>query len=290
MKKIILASIMGFCGVSSAFAECTYSFDATLQDLKAYEAAKGGGSVNNRYIEQVANINSTNQSGYDLIKYYSNKNVELYLASKKYAQFKTQYVFDTPDNVPLIDKTIATSDIFVQEFIFDVNNININLGSSSQMYEYGFFLTASSQNRAEFTLNVVFSKGNNYSGVMQGHSINLVGLSYKSDGKGMLEPFSLARTNNPVDVPADGKVRVGIYVNQNTKQFGYIINGMNYGYTNLTMENKLKYISYTGVINQDKFANSALTGKTVGLQLVTDKSKMQFTYPTGAKDICGVAL
>jgi len=290
VKKIILATIMGFSSVTGAFAECTYSFDATLQDLKALEAAKGGSSANYRYIEQVANINSANQSGYDLIKYYSNKDVDLYLASKKYTQFKTQYVLDTPDNVPLIDKTIATSDIFVQEFIFDVNNIKINLGTSSQMYQYGFFLTGSSQNRAEFTLNVIFSKGNNYSGVMNGDAIYLLGLSYKADGTGKLAPLSLANTTNPVQVPADGKVRVGIYVNQNTKQVGYIINGMNYGYTNLIMENKLKYMSYTGVINQDHFANSTLTGKTVGLQLVTDKSKMQFTYPTGAKDICGVAL
>ncbi|MGB8809421.1 MAG: DUF4882 domain-containing protein, partial [Acinetobacter calcoaceticus] len=97
MKKIILATVMGFSGISSAFAECTYSFDATLQDLKALEAARAANATNHRYIEKVANINSTNQSGSDLISYYSNKDVDLYLASKKYTQFKTQYVFDTPD-------------------------------------------------------------------------------------------------------------------------------------------------------------------------------------------------
>lgn len=290
MKKIILATVMGFSGISSAFAECTYSFDATLQDLKALEAARAANATNHRYIEKVANINSTNQSGSDLISYYSNKDVDLYLASKKYTQFKTQYVFDTPDNVILVDKPIATSDIFVQEFIFDVNNIKVNLGTSSQFYEYGFLITGSSQNKVELTINLMFRKSNNYSGIVDGDSITSFGTTYKSDGTGYLTFLSAARNSNPIQIPADGKVRVGLYVNQNTKQVGYIINGMNYGYTNLTMENKLKYMSYTGVINQDHFANSALTGKTVGLQLVTDKSKIQFTYPTGAKDICGVAL
>ncbi|MBJ9425738.1 DUF4882 family protein [Acinetobacter seifertii] len=290
MKKIILATIIGMSATSNSFAECTYNFDASLQDLKAFETAKAGNSTNYRYVEQVANINNANQSGYDVIRYYSNKNVDTFLASKKYIQFKTQYPFDTPDNVVIVDKAIGSADIFVQEFIFDVNNLKVNLGNNSQMYEYGFIITGSSESKVELTLNLMFAKGNNYSGVLDGDAIASLGATYKSDGNGYLTYLSANRTNNPVQVPADGKVRVGIYVNQNTKQVGYIINGMNYGYLNLTMENKLKYMSFMGAINQDHFANSALTGKMVGLQLVTDKSKMQFTYPTGAKDICGVAL
>lgn len=290
MKNIILATVMGFSGVSSAVAECTYSFDATLQDLKALEAVVGRSTSNYCYIEKVANVNSTNQSGYDLINYYSNKNVDLYLASKKYAQFKTLYHVKTPDNVVLIDKPIATSNIFVQEFVFDVSNLQVNLDITSQIYNYGFLVTGSSQSKMELALNVIFVKGNNYSGAINGNSITVLGVTNKSDGTGYLVPLSAASTNNPVQIPADGKVRVGIYVNQNSKQVGYIINGTNYGYLNIVMENKLSNISFTGVINQNPFANSALTGKTIGLQLVTDKSKMQFTYPTGAKDICGVAL
>lgn len=290
MKKIILATIIGMSGMSNSFAECTYNFDASLQDLKTLEAALNSPTGVQRYIEQVANINNTNQSGYDLIRYYSDKNVDLYLTSKKYTQFKTQYHTKTPDNVILVDKPIANSDIFVQEFIFDVSNLQVNLGTTSQMYDYGFLITGSSQNKIELALNIAFTKGNNYSGVMNGDSIIVLGVTNKSDGTGYLAPLSAARNTNPVEVPADGKVRVGIYVNQNTKQVGYIVNGTNYGYLNITMENKLSYISFTGVINQNHFANSALTGKMVGLQLITDKSKMQFTYPTGAKDICGVAL
>lgn len=290
MKKIILATIIGMSGMSNSFAECTYSFDATLQDIKAFEAANGANTANYRYAEQVANINNTNQSGYDVINYYSNKDVDKLLASKKYIQFKTQYPSDTPDNVVIIDKAIGSSDIFAQEFIFDVNNLKVNLGNNSQMYEYGFVITGSSESKVELTLNLMFAKGNNYSGVLNGDAIASLGATYKSDGNGHLTYLSANRTNNPVQVPTDGKVRVGIYVNQNTKQIGYIVNGVNYGYLNLTMENKLKYISFMGAINQDHFANSALTGKTVGLQLITDKSKMQFTYPTGTKDICGVAL
>lgn len=290
MKKIILATAIGFSGISSAFAKCTYSFDATLQDLKAYEAAVSGSTSNYRYIEKVANVNSANQSGYDLINYYSNKNVDLYLASKKYAQFKTLYHINTPDNVVLTDKPIATSNIFAQEFVFDVRNLQVNLGTTSQIYNYGFLVTGSSQSKIELALNVIFVKANNYSGALNGNSITVLGVTNKSDGTGYLAPLSAASTNIPVQIPADGKVRVGIYVNQISKQVGYIINGTNYGYLNIVMENKLSNINFTGVINQNPFANSALTGKTVGLQLVTDKSNIQFTYPTGSTDICGTTI
>ncbi len=276
--------------MNNSFAECTYSFDANQQDIKAFEVANSAHAASYRYAEPVANLNIANQSGYDVIQYYSNKNVDSLFTSKKYIQFKTQYPSDTPDNVVIVDKAIGSSDIFAQEFIFDVNNLKVNLGNNSQMYEYGFIITGSSESKVELTLNLMFAKGNNYSGVLNGDAIASLGATYKSDGNGHLTYLSANRTNNPVEVPADGKVRVGIYVNQNTKQVGYIINGVNYGYLNLTMEKKLKYISFMGAINQDHFANSALTGKTVGLQLVTDKSKMQFTYPTGAKDICGVAV
>ncbi|WP_410568752.1 DUF4882 family protein [Acinetobacter sp. H1(2024)] len=290
MKKIILATIISMSAMSNSFAECTYNFDANQQDIKAFEVANSAHAASYRYAEPVANLNIANQSGYDVIHYYSNKNVDSLFTSKKYIQFKTQYPSDAPDNVVIVDKAISSSDIFAQEFIFDVNNLKVNLGNNSQMYEYGFIITGSSESKVELTLNLMFAKGNNYSGVLNGDAIASLGATYKSDGNGHLTYLSANRTNNPVEVPADGKVRVGIYVNQNTKQVGYIINGVNYGYLNLTMENKLKYISFMGAINQDHFANSALTGKTVGLQLVTDKPKMQFTYPTGAKDICGVAL
>ncbi|MFX6214120.1 DUF4882 domain-containing protein, partial [Acinetobacter baumannii] len=80
------------------------------------------------YAEPVANLNIANQSGYDVIQYYSNKNVDSLFTSKKYIQFKTQYPSDTPDNVVIVDKAIGSSDIFAQEFIFDVNNLKVNLG------------------------------------------------------------------------------------------------------------------------------------------------------------------
>lgn len=39
MKKIILATIVGVSGMSNSFAECTYNFDASVQDLKTLEAS-----------------------------------------------------------------------------------------------------------------------------------------------------------------------------------------------------------------------------------------------------------
>ncbi|KXO78197.1 hypothetical protein AYL20_07425 [Acinetobacter venetianus] len=287
MKKLVLGSLITIAATSNVFAECTYNFNASVQDIAALEASNAAYSSNYRKTLKMTNVDTVNQSGYDTISYYSNQKLDKYLASKSYVQFTTQYKPSFPDNVPIVDKAIASSDIFAQEFIFDVSDLQVNLGTNSQTYEYGFVLSGSSQIKNELSMNLAFTKMNNYPSYPDGDYLGILAVTTKSDGNGKITFSTADRRFHPVQIPTSGKIRLGIYVNQNTKQLGYILNGINYGYLNVLMENKLENISYLGVINQDHFTNSALTGKTAGLQLITDKSKMQYTYPTGTKDICG---
>ena len=60
------------------------------------------------------------------------------------------------DNIILINKLIATFDIFVQEFIFDVGNLKVTLSVTSQIYNY------------------IFLKENNYSGIINSDFINVL--------------------------------------------------------------------------------------------------------------------
>lgn len=290
MEKLILGALISATMMGSAFAACTYNFNASVQDIAALEVSNAAISTNYRRIQRMANVDTVNQTGSDTINYYINQNLDKYLASKAYVQFTTQYKPSFPDNVPIIDKPITSQNIFAQEFIFDVSNLPTNLGNTSQTYEYGFVLSGSSQVKNELSINMAFTKMNNYPGYANGDYLGILGVTNTSDGNGKITFGTADRKFHPVQIPTNGKVRLGIYINQNTKQVGYIINGINYGYLNILMENKLSNISYLGVINQDRFANSTLTGKTAGLQLITDKSQLQFAYPSTTTDICGNIL
>lgn len=69
-----------------------------------------------------------------------------------------------------------------------------------------------------------------------------------------------------------------------------ISNGVDRGYT----------WSYTTPLSKMKFAiaieegfyasNSSALGKEISYEIVSDHSKLQFTYPTGTTDICGTPL
>ncbi|CAI3115859.1 hypothetical protein MWMV7_MWMV7_00925 [Acinetobacter calcoaceticus] len=114
--------------------------------------------------------------------------------------------------------------------------------------------------------------------------MTLTGASTKRDTSGSVVAKELDRKVILVTVPTDGKVRVGLYFNQVSKQIGYIINGTNYGYLNLLAENSLKSIGFKGTGIQSSNVNSKFLGKII------DKANIQFTYPTGTTDICGSTI
>lgn len=81
--------------------------------------------------------------------------------------------------------------------------------------------------------------------------------------------------------------RIGIYVNKQTKQIGYILNGVNKGYkwSFSTPFNDIGFILMNGFTG---FAsNSPKIGSEVTMELITDHSKLQYQYPSGTTDICG---
>lgn len=81
--------------------------------------------------------------------------------------------------------------------------------------------------------------------------------------------------------------RFGIYINRQTKQIGYILNGVNKGYRWEYIDN-INDIGFTLANSFGGFkSNSSHIGKEVSFELITDHSELQFTYPSGTDDICG---
>lgn len=290
MKKIILGTFISAVIMGNAWAQCTYSLDAELQDIKNWQA-----SNNNRYpnyprtFELIPNINQANQAATGSISFLSNIPVDHYATSKKLANFKTLYPFTDklPSNIPFIDKPVSPTGIVVLESIIDIANLNIDMGATKDSYEFGYSLMGSSQQKLELGLDVVYGKYNKNTVFADGDFIHVTGGSLKPDGNGFTTLKDVERKSHKIIIPTDGKVKVGIYINQSTKQVGYLINGINYGYLNINLQNSISSLGYSAGINQNNNTGSLLIGKSVGLQLITDHSNMQLTYPTGAKDICG---
>ncbi|MEO4149235.1 DUF4882 family protein [Acinetobacter pittii] len=89
---------------------------------------------------------------------------------------------------------------------------------------------------------------------------------------------------------SSGGNRIGIYINRQSKQVGYILNGVNKGYK-WTFTDPINNISFVLINGFSGFTNSSSNlGKEVTMELITDHSLLQYTYPTGATDICGNSL
>lgn len=84
--------------------------------------------------------------------------------------------------------------------------------------------------------------------------------------------------------------RLGIYINQNTKQVGFIINGVDQGYQG-TLPAPLKNIGFdirsSVSSDRDGTFSEKLAGLEFSSELITDRNALQFSYPQGATDKCG---
>jgi len=292
MKNIFLIILINTIAIGNTFAECAYNLDASLEDIKNWQNSRNNTYPNYpRTFELIPNINQVEQKAIGPITYMTNRPIEQLRTSKKFANFMNQYpAMRVPDYLPFTDRIVNPAGLIVSEFIIDVTNLNIDMGEAQDSYSFSYSLVGSSEQKMELQLGIIYAKYNNSQIQENGDYIYISAGSFKSDGKGFVELKEIQQKNNKITPPTDGKVKVGIYINQSSKQIGYIINGTNYGYLNIHIEKPINSIGYLATINQTEKINSLLIGKNIGLQLITDHSKMQLTYPTGAKDICGNTL
>ncbi|MGT2549014.1 DUF4882 family protein [Acinetobacter geminorum] len=277
MNKIILGLLISSGLSINTYAACTYNFDATQAQVDAKNAAGG------RQIKLMSPISITEQKGTATITYVGSTPVDQVLTSSKLISI-------TSSQTPLVDKAVVGTNIVATEFVFDASNLkNVVLGDSYETQQMAFQILGASNSKNEISIDLGYALINKDSTRADGSYVTLIGITRTRDSSGSVVVKDIAQKLIPITLPSDGKVRVGLYFNQVSKQVGYIINGTNYGYLNLIAENALKNIGFNGVGIQSPNPNSKFLGKTVSVQLITNKANMQFTYPTGTTDICGSA-
>lgn len=274
MKKIILGTLISVITIGNTFAACTYNLNATQSQVDAVNALGG------RQATLMPTINLTEQKGTAVIGHFSNSVDQIATSSN--------FISNTSINTPINDKVVVNTNILANEFVFDVANIkDIALGASHEIQQLGVQILGASSSKNELSLDLAYSLINNDPNYSNGSYITLTAATTKLNASGQLVAKDFDRKLIPVTVPSVGKVRVGVYFNQVTKQLGYIINGTNYGYLNILAENALSNIGFQAVSQPSPNTTSKFLGKQVSIQVITDSANMQFTYPSNTKDICG---
>ena len=257
MKKIILATIMGFSGVSSVFAECTYSFDATLAQLQ---------SLGNTSVQKFPTITGNKFS------YKTSQQSPIYTA---YSQDYLTRALAANDNQASLytrgDKIIPTTGIIAFEYKIKVPT----LGNTGFVNIFPTLAAGIMQNGKAMNIIVAYQHGPTTN--------HFYFQTTSNDDALVSNGFKLAP-----EVTSDGYQKIGIYINQNSNQVGLVFNGINKGYF-ATFPSKLDNLYFSLTSNfYDLAAIDA--NKDVSIEFLLDKSKITQSYPTGTKDICGVAL
>ncbi|EXE96899.1 DUF4882 family protein [Acinetobacter baumannii] len=82
--------------------------------------------------------------------------------------------------------------------------------------------------------------------------------------------------------------RLGVYINQDTNQVGFISNGVDEG-DQSTLPAPLENIRFF-VSSDISIDAEQLFGQELSNELITDRNALQFNYPQGTTDICGNAI
>ncbi|OTU47271.1 DUF4882 domain-containing protein [Acinetobacter pittii] len=257
MKKIILATIMGFSGTSSVFAECTYSFDATLAQLQ---------SLGNTSVQKFPTITGNKFS------YKTSQQSSIYTA---FSQDYLKRVLAANDSQAMLytrgDKILPTTGIIAFEYKIKVPT----LGNTGYVNIFPALSGGIMQNGKAVNFIVAYQHGPTTN--------NFYIQTTSNDSALISNGFNLAP-----EVTSDGYQKIGIYINQNSNQVGLVFNGVNKGYFAM-FPSKLDNLYFSLTSNYYDLA-AADANKDVSIEYLLDQSKITQTYPTGTKDICGVTL
>ncbi|WP_023269647.1 DUF4882 family protein [Acinetobacter gyllenbergii] len=257
MKKIILGILIIAIPAMHTFAACIYNFDANQTQLNAVSS----GSLPFPTISgQKVSLTISPTTG-----------------SKRYVAASGNFgnkQLSQPGKM-IGDVALSQSNIIAYEMIVKVPNVVLSNNSIIGLFPFTFFGTKEDKHvlsNSIMSLNNIPEVPNQILSAWQSRDLSNSALIGEN-----------AIDNNALN----NGVRLGFYINQQTQQIGVISNGTNYGYVGSysTKPNEGYFLAQIAV--QDIPSNSAMVGKTFSLELVTDRTKLQNTYPTGAKDICG---
>ncbi|KHF77939.1 exported protein [Acinetobacter sp. neg1] len=271
MKKLLLSMIIGVASTVSWGASCNYSFNATQAQIDTYN------SSHTRKREFMTSIDLSTQQGTSVIKLIDNPTSDQVLIS-------AGGMNDLPD------KAVVTNGIIAFEAEIDTSQLQSLLtGSTQETQQMGFAITGSSSAGKELGINLAQSIINNSPTSVNGNHLTIIGGSF-NNSNGQTSFKDLDPRSFTIQMPTTGKVRFGVYINQQSKQIGFIVNNINYGYMNVIANNPITKIGFFAEAQDTPYSNSKFIGKAVTLKLITDQAQFTQSYPSGATDICGTAI
>lgn len=169
------------------------------------------------------------------------------------------------------DKAIPQTGIIAFEFRFKL----INQLNTGQVVTFPVPVSAFGQTQSGETITLgAFYANNNSNNVLSST---------------VAKNLDIFNPTNPIYkeyIIQEGYQHIGFYINQNNHQIGLIINGINKGYIAM-LSSKLKNIGFF-IPFEYGYIDSEFLNKEISAELITDRNKLQFTYPLGTMDICGV--
>ncbi|MEN5174645.1 DUF4882 family protein [Acinetobacter higginsii] len=247
---------------------CQYNFDATQQDYDAWNlqnpgytsatqfpeinGQKFGFTVKSTPIEEEAHTSYTATSKAALEP--TNNNGDFPLPTTGIIAFEMQVKIPTP---PPTGDSSYTSSFWIRGMTDNGYAIHSDFGFQSGTHDPDF-----GENPAALFYSLRYQLSDGTGPTTVGH--------YK---------------NTKVTSNTDNYQRLGIYINQLTKQVGFIFNGADQGYQS-TLPAALENLSFNINSGVSIYSNH-LDGQELSSELITDRNALQFSYPQGTTDICG---
>lgn len=273
---------------------CQYNFDATQEDYDVL-----WNNQNPEYLigsfpsidGQKFNFAVTPPYFSDNDPEYGSVNYLQYLASSKSRLYAAKDFFDFPSlQNSLGDFILPITGILAFEMQLDIPDSPLN-GSyyedpaSSYITDINFSGVTSSGDM----VNALYSYGAGTADPDFGENppYVLYTVNYQNNNG---EHNSVAYYYNQMDGYQNKVHRLGIYINQNTKQVGFIVNGVDHGYQG-ELPAALQNIGFD-IFNRTSSDQNGLFSNKLSMlnfssELITDRGSLQFNYPQGTTDICG---
>ncbi|ENV07521.1 hypothetical protein F966_03378 [Acinetobacter higginsii] len=270
MKKIILGTFISVMITGSSFAACTYNLDATNAQLEQLQP-----SISQKF----SFVNTTAQQVTQTINTFSGKYI--FLAGSNLGVQKLLNFPLNPQTTVFGDKILPQSGIPV--FEYQLNNFVPQLtGIERQVVKSGLIVYAGTHDGSiqNIVINATVDNINDPS-FGQNSVLNLNFFNFNTNNS--------ASFSYPVTLPLSSSFKLGFYINQDTQQIGFNLNGINKGYL-FSVDKKIEQISILPRADIEVPAGSTAIGQNVSGTLATNSTNITLSYPSGAKDICGTTL
>ncbi|EOR07575.1 DUF4882 family protein [Acinetobacter genomosp. 15BJ] len=262
MKKIVLGTIVSVMITGSTFAACDYDLDATQT--------------------QLSQIDATMTRFPSILGAKASYSVEPTSTVKSYMAMSNAFANNKINNPNLAfqdvsgDKAIATLGTVAFEVKLKIPTYVLPAGETITFFPIQIAATNGNQN--VFSIAIVHVNGQPTN--TNNNILLMINGGTQSTGVLSLKPENTL----------DGYQSFGFYVNQSSKQIGYIFNGVNKGYVS-GYDNSGSALSFMAGGGTGTIATSAsVVGQNLSIEFITDHTKLSNTYPTGTKDICGTTL